>query len=74
MTVFCHTTNTACTFLMALVILIVGMEGRDENFPSFHYKLDFVIDVIKIAPEANRGIPTMESALFNKINDTTLMI
>ena len=45
-----------------------------EHFLSFHHKLDFVIDVIKIAPEANRGIPTMESALFNKINDTTLMI
>ena len=59
---------------MTLVISIVGVEGRGEHFPSFHSKLDSLIDVIIIAPEANRVIPAMESALFNKINDTTLMI
>ena len=74
MPVFCHITNTACTFLMTLIISTVGVEGRGEHFPSFHHKLDFVIDVIIIAPEANRVIPTTKSALFNKINDTTLMI
>ena len=74
MPVFCHITNTACTFLMTLVISIVGVEGRGEHFPSFHSKLDSLIDVTIIAPDANRVIPAMESALFNKINDTTLMI
>ena len=59
---------------MTLVISIVEVEGWGEHFPSFHNRLYFMTDVKIIASETNRLNPTMESALFNKINDTTLMI